>query len=416
MRFVLRNVTINLFKNLRRNLTILINMMICTFVMFILLQNYHFLLDRYNEYFPSGKIASYYHVEIANDDDAVRYASDMLNTTPMFLVGQKVIDSIETNPSLLVYSYGRGSTKSTGILNKVDLSPFFEEEGMYTLEGDYVETIPNLQLSLNAFEAFHLKVTEGRLFTEDDYTLDREQAIPIILGEEYKQVFRIGDEIEYNDGEYSDMAVVVGFLERNSGYSEWNNYISLDRTILSPVEFPRMYEDSGKYRRFSYIYSKDEYTDVQAAVNEATAKNGFYTLEVSPLDGAMITETKTLSEKNVKIIWFLALITTIICVTSLSMILYHRAIEEIPTNCVYMVCGISLWKINLSILVEMMIWIVFSLIPSIAISFQIYHAILVPIWILLLFSIIVTGIALIPAFVVNKKCNLDLFIRDRIVS
>ena len=416
MRTVLKNISFNLFKNLRRNLTILLNMILCTFVIFILLQNYHFLLDRYNEFFPSGKIASHYHVEIADDDDSVHYASDRLNETPMFFVGQNVIETIEKESTLLVYSYGRGSTMSTGILNDADLSSFYEDEGMYTLKGDYVDTIFDFQLSMNAFEALHLNVSEGRLFEENDYLLDKNQVLPVILGSEFQSVFHLGDVIEYDDGEFSDRAIIVGFLQANSGYTEWNNYISLDKSIVSPVEFPRMYEDSGKYRRFSYIYSKDESVDVQAVVNAATTKNGFYTLEVSPSDGAMITETKTLSEKNVKLICFLAIISTILCVSSLGMILYHRAIEDISTNCICMVCGISLWKINLSIVIEMIIMILLSVIPSIAISYQIYHAILVPVWVLLLFSIIVTGVALIPTFIVNTKCNLDLFIRDKIVN
>lgn len=410
MKVVLRITTHNLFKNMRRNLTILLNMILCTFVIFILLQNYHFLRKRHSEFFSSGKTASNYEVAFAVDEDVITYANDKLNLTHMFLVGQKVIEDIENNSNLFVYSFAGNSTRLSGIQNKVDLSPFIEETMVFD-----ESSISNPVLSLNAFEAYHLKISSGRFFTEEDYNLESGQPLPVILGYELSSVFQLGDIIEYKDNEYSDQAVVVGFLEQNSGYVIWNAYYPLDRAILSPFEFPRMFDHSNEYRRIQFIYTKSDDVDVQAVVNNATAKNGFYTLEVSPVDGVQVTETKTISEKNVRIIGFLAVISTIMCLFSLSMILYHRATEDLPSNCIYLCCGIPLWKINISIVLEMIVWIILSLIPTIAISFSIYHAVLVPMWLLIFFAMMITGIALVPVFMVNKKCNLDMFIRERIV-
>ncbi len=419
MNTVCRNISHSLSKNIRRNIVIFLSMALCTFVFFILLQNYYYLRLRHDDFFQSGNVASKYRIQFEDFDEEMSFMNDRLNKTPMFYVEKKVMQEIADHPDLALFDYMSSPVSVTGIKNPVDLTAFVTSDDFESDDNDFYDNPPTIDaeiISKDGFEAFHIKTATGRIFTDEDYHLDKSTPLPVVLGSEYQSVFKLGDIIRYEDADASDEAIVVGFLEEGSGTYEWEYFYSLDQTMLFPVVFPRTEESMKDEQGYTYIFARNESVDVQAVVNDITTKNGFYTLEVAPTDGVMLSETKTLSEKNVRIIGFLAVITTVVCAIFLGMVLYHRSVEDMPTNCIYMCCGIPLWKINISIILEMFMWICISLLPSIAISYTIYHALLIPLWLLFLYPTVVTAIALIPVFVVNKRCNLDMFIRNRFIG
>ena len=155
--------------------------------------------------------------------------------------------------------------------------------------------------------------------------------------------------------------------------------------------------------------------DIQKEINRITAENGYYTYEVQPTDGIEISETKDVSSKNVALIGVLALIACIICTCSLSSVLYNRTVQDRSVFCIYMCCGIPLWKINLSLIIEMLIFLGVSFFPTYALSIMEYEKLLVPAWQILAFSGIILLVSLIPVFKINRENNLDMLIRDKIV-
>lgn len=419
MKTVMVNTYRNMFKSIRRNLTIFLNMVICTSVIFILLQNYYFLKDRHDQYFKSGAIASHYSIVFADVDESAIYRSDILNKTSMFYVGQEVLKELESDPNIIIYSDIYSDFAPNDFVDGPDLSPYaieVDREGTLMIEQIFV--------TLHAQDAFHLKCVSGRLFREEDYGIDIDTPVPVVLGYNYQEVYDIGDIIHLKNENYDDKAVVIGFLEKYSALYEWGNMISLDNSMICAGVFGRRPQDSDYQpsKAINYdcvddvrIYVADETLDLQKLVNSITAKNGFYTLRVQASDGVEVTETKSISEKNVMLIAVMTAVTGIICLITLGMVLYNRAIEDLSTNCIYLLCGVPLWKINASIILEMLIWAALSCVPAIVISQLEYKKFLVSPILLFAFAAVVSFIALIPTLRVLKKVNLDMFVRDRII-
>ena len=420
MRTVIINTYRNMFKSIKRNMAIFLNMVICTLAIFILLQNYYFLKDRHEEYFQSGRVASNYIIWFENKDDYGLYTSDCVNKTSMYYVGLDVLKELESDPGVILYSASSSEFTPADFIDGPDLSPYATVD---TIFGGLL--IEQIHISLHAQDAFQLKCASGRLLEEKDYGIDRTEPVPAVLGYNFQEVYKVGDIIHLKNDYSDDKAIVVGFLEKYSSLNLWNHITTLDNNMLLAGNFPRESEESEFYEKSSAnefrsvnepsIYVKDEKLDLQKLMNSITAKNGFYTLRVEAVDGVELTETKGIAEKNVMLIAVMTAVTGIICLFTLGMVLYNRAIEDLSTNCIYLLCGVPLWKINASIILEMLIWAALSCVPAIVISQLEYKKFLVSPILLFAFAAVVSFIALIPTLRVLKKVNLDMFVRDRII-
>jgi hypothetical protein len=398
-------------------------MVICTSVIFILLQNYYYLKDRHDDYFTSGNIASHFEISFADEDDGGLYYSDQLNKTPMYYVGQDLLKTMESDPRIMLYGLTYSNFLPEDYVDGVNMTP-------YAIEGVNEILIEQYHFSKNTQDAFELKCDSGRFFQEEDFNVDTDDPVPVVLGYNLQEVFKIGDTIHLKNEYYDDRAVVIGFLEKYSSINAWETVNYMDDAIVVPGDFPRDFEEleKNKERKLGLssdeeftsitspcIYVMDETMDLQKYVNSLTAKNGFYTLCVQATDGVEVTETKSISEKNVMLIAVVTAVTGIICLITLGMVLYNRALEDLSTNCIYLLCGIPLWKINTSIILEMLIWAALSCIPACMISQLEYKKLMVSPVLLFAFSAIVALIALIPTLRVMKKVNLDVFVRNRII-
>ena len=72
-----------------------------------------------------------------------------------------------------------------------------------------------------------------------------------------------------------------------------------------------------------------------------------------------------------------------------------------------------MWKINISLIMEMIFWMIISLMPVISLSLYEFQTLMIPIWQIALFEIVVIAVSIAPSLRVNSKCNLDLLIRNQ---
>lgn len=90
-----------------------------------------------------------------------------------------------------------------------------------------------LQISQNVQVDFDFSVQKGKLFCEEDFTLDNDR-IPVILGAHYNDIFDIGDKFE---GEYLydryDF-IVIGILTNHSGIDMITGKYILDDKLIIP--------------------------------------------------------------------------------------------------------------------------------------------------------------------------------------
>ena len=412
MRFVIDNAFRSIFRNPKDTILILLNMIICTAVVFVFVQNYYYLNEHISDYFSNAEIAKNYKVDLSISNMHL-YLDDCKNQTPMYYVGNEVYKEIEKNPNVYFYDFMDTGMPLYDFLNNDKLKDFSYFDSDYD-----AEVINVLQLSGRAFDALGLEVDEGRAFTDNDINNNSpDSPAGVILGSDYKGIYKIGDKIKCNDYEVYDCAEVIGFLKDDSDFKFVERSLNLDKHMIFPVAFPRHPESNIKkgVNDHQYIHTDDTDLDLQTYVNGITTKYGFYTLKLDPIDGIEISEAKDVSMKNVALIAALALIGSVICILSLTMILYNRAVRNRAKYGILMCAGIPLYKLNASISLEMLIMLLLSVFPTIGLSIYEYGEFMVPIWQLFAFTIPIMAAALIPTFAVNRRINLDMLIRNKIV-
>lgn len=116
---------------------------------------------------------------------------------------------------------------------------FQGEKNVYKYNGQtYASTsIKSTQLSLNCFDKFSLQTDRGRGFKESDYNLHFGDTVPVILGHEFAENYKVGDKFKalYLFSLFN--FEVVGFLKEDS-YIKQHGYgpaYYLDRDVILPM-------------------------------------------------------------------------------------------------------------------------------------------------------------------------------------
>ena len=113
----------------------------------------------------------------------------------------------------------------------------------------------SFQLNLNAYNHFFDCIGEGRGFCESDFQYKRNEKVPIILGNDYKSYYSIGDSIKLNylgkDFEYE----IIGFFEQGLNI-KIENSIPVNDNIgrqTDPYNFSVANEDSDETGYVIYL-------------------------------------------------------------------------------------------------------------------------------------------------------------------
>lgn len=128
---------------------------------------------------------------------------------------------------------------------------FFQgKKGDYEYKGqNYVRTeIKSTQLSYNCFDKFSLHIENGRAFKESDYTLHFGDTVPVILGYEFTENYKVGDKFKafylFNLFDFE----VVGFLKEDSYIKNHGDIYYLDRDVIIPmfniIDSPKNQDDA----------------------------------------------------------------------------------------------------------------------------------------------------------------------------
>ena len=75
--------------------------------------------------------------------------------------------------------------------------------------------INSLSVNKNALNAFNVELESGRYFEESEYSELEEDILPVVLGYNYKKIFKVGDTIEYVFVNDIRKAKVVGILKED---------------------------------------------------------------------------------------------------------------------------------------------------------------------------------------------------------
>ncbi len=104
-------------------------------------------------------------------------------------------------------------------------------------DGKTLSSAKGLQVSPNFFSEYSIHLSSGTEFTDEDYIINPNEPIPVLLGSVYKDIFSIGDEFQslYIYDEYT--MVVKGFLDDNCFFynDQYDDIVSCSRYIISPA-------------------------------------------------------------------------------------------------------------------------------------------------------------------------------------
>ena len=158
---------------------------------------------------------------------------------------------------------------------------------MFNTEKDFINKgVPILKVDKNIFSLLDIDITDGRSLNEEDFYF-KNNSIPIIFSEEYKEIVSIGDVISY-EGLTSESYEVVGFYDKDIKWLPANDihFFALEDLGKMGITIPSNKEkESTFYERTinssTYITSdKLSKNEIQSIVNNA---NKDYELNIEVL-------------------------------------------------------------------------------------------------------------------------------------
>ena len=352
--------------------------------------------------------------EFLNEPDSLLKAKDFYN-----LINESNKFKVLNASQLPIYTnINTDETFFDGYEDGYDKTSFeFEDITFYGLK--------SFQVNMNSYKFFDLETQSGQGFKEQDFTLEsNEDFIPIILGDSYKDIMKIDDEIKIDYFGRIYTAKIIGFLKPSSHILSYN-YIdtNLDKYILIPwvnLESPLDNKDydfqlaNYMLRIASFVIAEDD-TEIISSMREEfeyiAQKTGFSEYLFLG-ENTYMSDYKNIiliiKENSILIIFVLS----IICILNLTIIILTNYIQSKQRKQYYIVCY-SLGKIKSKIFLqqwlELLILFIISYITNRIIMSNIFVLIDYRINIILLIFIFIASLITVSiSYFKSIKKSIDL--------
>ncbi len=292
---------------------------------------------------------------------------------------------------------------------------------------------PSMRVNQNFFKYFNINISQGDLFSLDDYSYNHQKPIPLILGSNWNGILNVGDTIIpnpefhsypiYVDEDHS--YIIKGILDKDVYFNDSNNIISLNNQILIPGGIINSSQTNNENiaRNLSQIFSGNIIQDKNSnynnmiwtsTVNNKTFSDYFQSIDKSENLEISYQDIKKISTISSMILG-LVLIFSIISITSS----FAKKIEKNRTRySIHLAQGARYQSVILFILSDLIFILICSLVLS-YISVFIMKFILAfssatmlnILSINIIISIIILFIAYISALFLIKNMSISKFIR-----
>ncbi len=426
MKFIRKEVSRTLLTHWRYNLLLFLVLSACILMAYVVLYNTSILSEQSEEFESEISGKRYFQISLTESGYETIAGNDK-----MFSQVGVVEREIQESPLWDDFFF---FVSNFGLEYSADGEKILPEKFELGYESGQLNTLnPNVQilkvliLSPNAFPAFGIDVSEGRLFQEEDLNLYEEKGdySSVLLGAEYKDYYNIGDIIQgimYTDNSKLE---VIGFLEEGTMYISPDNIglISLDRYIIIPAHTQRIMSDGSIENDPRMMYGalvtdgmlsvSDPSVNVQQEMNTITSINGFPAIQCTPWGAPYLHAIQNISERNVFLFATLSIVLCILSIVSIARVLIKKTEKNMPSYATYMMSGICPRSIIYAVALEASIIALLAVVPPIWISYLQFHAMTVPIYALLIVSILITAISLLPTLKLIASVNLDLIARRK---
>lgn len=310
-------------------------------------------------------------------------------------------------------------------------------------EDDKGVLVNNLVVSKNTLDLFDVKLENGRKFYDNEYYIEDDSIMPIILGNDYKDIYHVGDKILYSNDNTLDVyeAEVVGILKEgesipikfdmdnanNVADINSNNY-SLDKIMIIPLGNRRIYMRTAEL--FNILYNnflvldknlcEEEKKRILFEVEEKIEVTTDIKFTRKSFDKEITAEVNRYKEvnNNYKISLIIILIISTITIIVSMINLINKRKKEFA---VYLLCGGRIKDIALIIMMQMLSLLFLSIIVT-CITLKLYFAFMQEssyvrkidfsiILIIMLFGIIYSFISMILPLIKVKKIKINQLLR-----
>lgn len=215
-----------------------------------------------------------------------------------------------------------------------------------------------LHVSQNLFSEFGITVSDGREFKTEDFVHKNGECVPIILGNEYKNIFSIGQIL---NGEYlceNFKFEIIGFLPELTEIPSLGDMgiISCDRYAIMPAFSRENNAEASFFDKASLdqyvngiIISDMNYADVNERVQKLVLKTGTMKLNVIPESGS-IKNLTSISQKELSRLIYIFVVLTIFTVMSISITINGFIRENYYEYGVHLLSGATVRFLTLQIL------------------------------------------------------------------
>ena len=426
MKFLRKEFIRNLLTHWRYNLLIFFALSVVVLIGYIVLFNLFILQFKSVSYSSRFGDKNYYYLYMSEEDFNM-----MVENAALKKSGAEVKEQIFSSPLWDAYDYfGDAFFLDYDENGNKQLPDIFEngyEEGE-TFNSSYpYQYFKAIAVSQEAIDIYDMSVSEGRLFSDEDYFLEEEHgySTAVLLGSAYRDYFNVGD-IIVGDGFNPERNItVVGFLEEGTlfGKVDCIELFPLDRYILFPIHNHEIKRDGSvtgnpwvedyNVSHFTNIVSKHNNQTVQNELDRITNAYGFPAVMCKQWGGSQIESTAIVSRRNVWLLTGLAVLLVSIAIVSMAFVLNKKTEKNMPTYAVYMLNGIRPRMIFLAIASEALLLSLLSVLPAIWISFLQFGELYTTIRYVFYISVPVMILSLIPACRLIQKINLDQLARRK---
>jgi len=376
----------------------------------------------YNYYGIYDNLVGEYEKIFFEEDNALTKLKSMeslLNKSQLFEymeIYTQPVDIVKKIPDYFLYGY---ETESD------DRSIWQVTETDGTIKTYY--NVKGLWIGKNIQNIFDLTCEEGNLFGQENYQFNSDE-IPVILGNDYKDIFKVGDIVQGNTMLNMDMNLkVIGILKKGAVVLYSNQIVNLDRYILLPMvdtqKIPVTEEEASTQNMLllmkinGEVKTKYSANEIQTEINNICKQ-----AQITPasyVDGATNSQSYMFNisiEKISNMIFGLAAGLIVFAVISLITFILTKIEKNLHYYAILMISGFSLLDIQF-IIVGTIVSIVMSagfITTVISFSFlylvQISEAFILPLIIICLLTILLTSVIALKKL---KQYDICDFLRER---
>ena len=402
----------NINSNWKYCTIVILELAACALMTYIVLINFYEVNIRSEAYISGIHGKRYYNILVSDDGyDTITANSKLQNQIPML---SEEIDKFDgwTAYSYMISAIGLPKDDRG---NKT-ISESFEqgyEEDVISDDNSDTQYLKSFMFSEEVFSAFNITLSEGRFFNGDEYTLDlsKGDSSAVILGAEYKKLYALGDTIHVLGNSENTQLYVIGFLNSGTSFStpEYYESLTLDRYMILPQYSKIIAKDGTIVSDFSHDKSQllisgaiavdDPTLNVQEEMNRITNSYGFPNIECIQWGGEFYESAQNASRRNAFIISAITLTLFCIAIASLTYIYIRKAEANTRVYAVYMHVGIQPRSIQISVIIESIVYTLLAVLPVIWLSNLKFRTMVFPVYMLILTII---PLMLIPTIAVIR--------------